>query len=85
MATAHIHLTDQETEALREIAQRTGKTEEELLRQAVESILAGFQHDQQLTLLRAGRGLWKDRTDLPDFASLRAEIDRIDTSRDNHG
>jgi antitoxin PrlF len=27
-------------------------------------------------LLRQARGLWKDRSDLPDFSDLRAELDR---------
>src|SRR5205823_843533 len=71
--------------ALREIAQRTGKPEEELLRQAVESLLVQFERDPRLALLRAGRGLWKDRTDLPDFESLRAELDRFDAGRSKNG
>lgn len=27
-------------------------------------------------LLQQARGLWQDRTDLPDFAALRRELDR---------
>ena len=27
--------------------------------------------------MMAARGMWKDRTDLPDFAELRREMDRV--------
>jgi uncharacterized protein (DUF433 family) len=27
--------------------------------------------------MTAARGMWKDRTDLPDFAELRREMDRV--------
>ncbi len=31
---------------------------------------------ERLQQLRAARGIWEDRTDLPDFTALRRELDR---------
>ncbi len=76
MATAEIQLTDQETAALHALAERTGKTPDTLLHEAVAQLLSQAQHENRLRLLQQARGMWKDRTDLPDVATLRAEFDR---------
>lgn len=76
MATAEIHLTEQELQALDTLAQRTGKTQEELLHTALQQFLSQTQHEERLTLLQQARGLWKDRTDLPSLETLRADFDR---------
>ena len=33
-------------------------------------------NENRLAKLRAARGLWREREDLPDFAALRSEWDR---------
>jgi hypothetical protein len=76
MTTAQITLTEKESERLRTLAQNTGKTEEELLHEAVEIFLSGTQMQRRLELLRQARGIWKDRQDLPSLESLRASWDR---------
>ena len=81
MATASIQLSEQETQALRELAQQTGKTEDELLHEAITQLLTQAQATNRLTLLRQARGIWKDRTDLPDVRELRTGFDRF-TSRE---
>jgi hypothetical protein len=77
MTTAEIALTDTEDRALTEIAAQTGKTRNELLREAVGQYLGRFQPQDRLNLLRQGRGLWKDRDDLPALETLRGEMDRF--------
>lgn len=77
MATANIDLSEQQTQALRELAHRTGRSEGELLRDAVTQYLSRAPSVDRLALLRQARGLWKDRTDLPDLTALRAEWDRL--------
>ncbi len=79
MATAEIQLTDQETAALHALAERTGKTPDTLLHEAVTQLLSQAQHEDRLKLLQQARGMWKDRSDLPDVAALRAEFDRQPT------
>ncbi len=43
MAIAGLHLTEQEQTALETMAQHTGKTEEEIVREAVKQLLVQFQ------------------------------------------
>jgi len=83
MATAQIRLSDQQRKALRTIAQQTGKTEDEIIREAVEQFIAGtqfpsqFQGTDRRALLQQACGMWRDRTDLPALATLRSELDRL--------
>ena len=77
MATRLDILTDQQQAALQVIAEQTGKSEEELVREAVEQLIDQFDHAHRLALLRQARGMWQDRTDLPDFDAIRREFDRF--------
>lgn len=76
MVAAQIELTDSELNALRALALSTGKSQEELLRDAVERFLGTLENANRLSLLRQARGIWKDREDLPDLRELRSEFDR---------
>jgi hypothetical protein len=76
MAIAELHLTEQEQTALATIAQRMGKTPDEVVHDAVKQLIAQFQAEDRLNLLRQARGMWKDRTDLPSLTALRREWDR---------
>jgi len=76
MAIAGLHLTDQEQTALETMAQRAGKTPEELVQDAIKQLIAQFQSEDRLRLLQQARGMWKDRTDLPALTDLRREWDR---------
>jgi hypothetical protein len=77
MIGAELNLTEQERSALQEISRRTGKTEDELIRAAVEQLIAEFQNENRLALMRKAKGIWKDRDDLPAFGDLRREFDRV--------
>ena len=76
MAIAGLHLTEQEQTALATIAQRMGKTPDEVVHDAVKQLIAQFQAEDRLSLLRQARGMWKDRIDLPSLTDLRREWDR---------
>jgi hypothetical protein len=76
MPTAQIVLTEEETTALRLIAQQTGKTEDELIHEAVGRFLDESRQPPRRTLLQQARGMWQDRTDLAALATVRAELDR---------
>ena len=76
MSSTPLLLDPAEEAALRKLAQQTGKTEAELVREAVvqflrQPALAAWQQAVQAT-----QGMWRDRPDLPDFQQLRAEGDR---------
>jgi hypothetical protein len=82
MAIAGLHLTEQEQTVLETMAQHLGKTPDELVHDAVKQVIAQFQSENRLSLLRQARGMWKDRTDLPSLTDLRREWDR-QTEPDN--
>jgi hypothetical protein len=76
MKQTQIYLTNEERKALRLIAERLDQSQSEIIRGAVDRYVARFQSENRLDLLRRARGMWKDRTDLPDFQILRGELDR---------
>jgi len=78
MVTTEIRLSEQEHNALHIIALQTGKSEDELLRQAIKQLIIQFQPVDRRPLLQQARGMWHDRTDLPDWQALRQEFDRMD-------
>lgn len=77
MAILHIDLTDQENDSLLTIARQTGKSQDELLREAIHDLISQFQQQDRQALLQNARGIWKDRTDLPSAEELRREWDRL--------
>jgi Arc/MetJ-type ribon-helix-helix transcriptional regulator len=76
MVRTQIYLTEAQQKGLRRLAVRERKKQSELVRQAIDEFLADSTQEDHLTLLRQGRGLWRDRQDLPDFAALRHEASR---------
>ncbi|HEY0603304.1 MAG TPA: hypothetical protein VGD58_10355 [Herpetosiphonaceae bacterium] len=76
MTTAYIELSDQETQALERLAQQTGKTQTELLHEAVAELLAHVDISDRLDLLQQACGIWRHREDLPDVRTLRSEFNR---------
>ncbi len=75
MIRTQISLTKHQRKELAIIGNSTGKKQSELIREANDRFIdhAGKSH-RELVLCEAA-GIWKDRTDLPDFNSI-AEWDR---------
>ena len=76
MVRTQIYLTEHQRDELATMAKSAGKKQSEIIREAIDRLIyeSGSRHRE--LVLREAAGIWKDRTDLPDFKSIRAEWDR---------
>ena len=84
MQVDQLILSPADSEAVRQLAQRTGKGEDELLHEAVATLMQQASTTNRLAALRQARGMWEHRTDLPDFEQMRA-TGWEHSSNPNHG
>lgn len=77
MIRTQIYLHDVEKLALKKISRHTGLSQSALIRQAIDEFISKYIPLDRRQALQQARGMWRDRTDLPDFHRLRREIDRI--------
>ena len=77
MTTAQVTLTESEAQAVQALSQSKGKTQEEILHDAIEQFLTQHKVENRLTALRQARGIWQGRQDLPDYIELRNEWNRF--------
>jgi len=76
MIRTQIYLTDRQRSELAAISNTLGKKQSELIREAVDRFIDQAGHSRRKIVLREAAGIWKDRTDLPEFKAIRAEWDR---------
>ena len=76
MIRTQIYLTEQQRNELSTIAKSFGKKQSELIREAIDRLIEQAGKNHRELVLREIAGIWKDRTDLPDFKTIRAEWDR---------
>jgi len=76
MVRTQIYLTERQRDELAAIAKTVGKKQSELIREAVDRLIDQEGRSWREAVLREAAGIWKDRTDLPDFKVARAEWDR---------
>ena len=76
MIRTQIYLTDRQRSELAVISKILGKKQSELIREAVDRIIDQAGHSRREIVLQEASGIWKDRTDLPDFKAIRTEWDR---------
>jgi len=70
-------LTERQRAELTTISKILGKKQSELIREAVDHLIDQEGNSRREVILREAAGIWKDRTDLPDFKKIRTEWDRI--------
>jgi hypothetical protein len=76
MVRTQIYLTERQRQELAVIAKTAGKKQSELIREAVDRLIDHSGRGRREAVLREAAGIWKDRTDLPDFKATRTEWDR---------
>lgn len=76
MVRTQIYLTENEKTALGALGNALGKAQSELIREAIDDLIARFSKDRRAAVLNNAAGLWKARKDLPDFRSVRKGWDR---------
>ena len=76
MVRTQIYLTRRQRDELAAIAKAMDKKQSELIQDAVDRLIDQEGRSRWETILHEAAGIWKDRTDLPDFKAARAEWDR---------
>ena len=75
MVRTQIYLTNEEQSGLLQLAKQTGKKKSEIIREAVDSLLAKTSPSLRAGQMQQARGIWSDRQD--DFLTdLRKEANR---------
>ena len=77
MVRTQIYLTDDENTAISRLSSDSGQGKSEVIRQAIDEFIERRDTTNRLRKLRAARGIWKDRADVPDVRRMRAEFDRF--------
>jgi predicted DNA-binding protein len=75
MRRTQIYLTDEEQQGLAHLAQRTGRKQSAIIRQAIDELLARSGSEDKLARIRRAKGIWKGRRDM-DARKLRESFDR---------
>ncbi len=76
MVRTQIYLTENQQDELAAFAKSIGKKQSELIREAIDQLIHQTGGGHRESVLRKAAGIWRDRTDLPDFDAIRSEWDR---------
>ena len=76
MVRTQVYLTEKEKFHLGRLSKRTGKSQSEIIRQAIDQFAERYVPQDRRLCLRKARGMWRDRSDLPDLRTLREGFDR---------
>lgn len=76
MIRSQVYLTENEKNSLKFIAKETGRTQSDLIREAIDSLIETMGKKNVRTTRKKAFGLWKERSDYPNIEELRKEFDR---------
>jgi len=71
MVRTQIYLTEEEKSGLASAALAQGVSQSDLIRQAIDALLARFNGPDRKRILDEIAGVWEGRTDLPGVRDLR--------------
>ena len=78
MERTQVYLTHEQRRELKKMAARSGRRQSELIREAIDALVADAERSNWKAGMMAAAGLWTNRDDLPDFVRVRTELDRLD-------
>ena len=76
MVRTQIYLTERQRDELAAIAKHRSKPQSEVIREAVDRFIEQWSRRGRERILREAAGIWSDRTDIPDYETIRASWDR---------
>lgn len=76
MVRTQIYLTERQRNELAAIAKMAGKKQSEIIREAIDLFIDQASRSRREAILNKAAGMWRDRTDLPNFKALRAGWNR---------
>ncbi len=76
MVRTQVYLTEEERTGLGALVEATGKKQAELIREAIDRLLDSVSEGRRDSVLGRAAGMWRDRSDLPDFRATRQSWDR---------
>jgi hypothetical protein len=71
-------MVENQHQELAAIAKIVGKKQSELIREAIDLLINQMGTIRRESVLRKAVGIWKDRTDLPDFATMERNGENIE-------
>lgn len=75
MIRTQVYLENGQVKKLQRLKRQTGKSQSELIREAIDVLAQSVEKEDRLGMLRTGRGVWRDRQDLSDLGAIRREMD----------
>ncbi|MBN1129970.1 MAG: CopG family transcriptional regulator [Chitinispirillaceae bacterium] len=76
MIRTQIYLSETEKTALSRVAAKTGLSQSDLIRRAIDSFIDREHGEDRGRVIKDVAGIWADRNDLPDLVNLRAGWNR---------
>ena len=76
MERTQIYLTKNQRDELAAMAKSAGKKQSELIREAIDQFINHSGKSHREAILKEAAGIWKNRTDLPDYKFTRSQWDR---------
>lgn len=76
MIRTQVYLTEKQRKELSDIAKTTKRKQSELIREAIDLFISHSGRKHRNSVLDKVAGLWKSRSDIPDFHETRAAWDR---------
>lgn len=77
MVKSQIYLTEEENSSITRLSRLLGSGKSQIIRQAIDEFILKRETSKRLNALREARGMWAERTEIPDLRAQRESFDRF--------